>query len=79
MPVLRNVTWIGGPQDGAVVSVPHEATWVSVLEDRRAPARITPVEGEPPPRALMRYSVPIIDGKIIWSQRVQANPPEGEI
>lgn len=79
MTVQRTVQWIGGPQDGAHVNIDAAATWVSVLEDRRAPARITPVEGEPPPRALMRYSVPIIDGKIVWSQRVQANPGEGEI
>lgn len=64
----RQVTWLGGIQDGAVVVVPAKSTWVNVLEDRRAP-KGAPTEQ----RALVRYTVPIIDGKIIWAQRVEAD------
>lgn len=75
------VQWVGGPQDGGMVDVAEGVTWVTVLEDRRASAPIPPAEpdGTKPPRSLMRYSVPIIDGRIIWAQRVQADPKDGEI
>lgn len=73
MAVMRQVTWLGGIQDGAVVSVPHDTTWVNVLEDRRSAVPIKPDPDKPTPRALVRYTVPIIDNKIIWAQRVQAD------
>lgn len=63
-------TWVGGPQDGATVIIGDDVTWVAVLEDRRrnTPA---PAPGTADP-SLVRYSVPVIDGKIIWAQRVLA-------
>lgn len=65
----RTVTWIGGPQDGATVLIPATATWVTVLEDRSQPT------GQPTQkRSLVRYSVPVINNRIIWSQRVEADP-----
>lgn len=75
---LRNVQWVGGPQDGAVIAIPQGATWVAVLEDRRSAEPITPTEGKGVPRSLQRYSVPVINGRIIWAQRVEANPEEGD-
>jgi hypothetical protein len=71
---LRNVTWIGGPQDGGVVAVDANATWVAVLENNKHPS-IGPSD-QP---ALVRYSVPIIDGKILWAQRVLAKPEPGDL
>lgn len=80
MPTMRRVTWVGGPQDGGVVEVRDDVTWVAVLEDRRDPGyKHDPAKNDAPPRSLMRYTVPIIDGKIVWGQRVQANPGDGEI
>jgi hypothetical protein len=64
----REVIWLGGIQDGAHVLVPYDTTWVNVLEDRRAPKG-----GPTQERSLVRYTVPIIDDKIIWAQRVQAD------
>jgi hypothetical protein len=72
-PQQRTVQWVGGPQDGAYVAVPYGATWVAVLEDRRSPAQLAEPTS-PSPRALMRYTVPIIDHKIVWAQRVEADP-----
>jgi hypothetical protein len=62
---MRQVTWLGGREDGAVVSVPDDTSWVNVLE------ATTPTPGEAP-KALRRYTVPIIDDQIIWAQRVEA-------
>src|SRR4029079_16806773 len=57
----RNVQWVGGPQDGGWVTIPYEATWVSVLEDRRNPGYVPEPDGSKPPRSLQRYTVPVID------------------
>lgn len=62
---MSTATWIGGPQDGATVVVPEGVTWVTVLEDNRQP--VSPAEAKT--RSLIRYSVPVIDGKIVWAQR----------
>jgi hypothetical protein len=74
-PNTRTVQWVGGPQDGALVAIPYDATWVAVLEDRRNTAEPKPEPGTAP-RSLQRYSVPVIDHKIVWSQRVEANPED---
>lgn len=69
--------WIGGPQDGAWVDVKGGTPWVTVLEDRRDPGYVhDPASTDPPPRALMRYVVPVIDGRIVWAQRKQADHQE---
>lgn len=75
----RTVQWIGGPQDGAHVNVPYDATWVAVLEDRRASTPQPPVmpDGTKPPPSLQRYTVPIIEGRIVWAQRKAAGPEDG--
>lgn len=65
----RQVVWVGGPQDGGTVLIPKGATWVTVLEDRAKPAG-----GPTEKRSLVRYSVPVIDGRIIWAQRKEADP-----
>ena len=64
MPAMRRVTWVGGPQDGALVEVRSDITWVTVLENNAHPSL-----GPSPERSLVRYTVPIIDGKIMWGQR----------
>jgi len=66
---MPTAIWMGGPQDGAVIPVPKDVTWVTVLEDRAKKGVDT--DGQPY-RALVRYSVPIVDGKIIWAQRTEA-------
>lgn len=74
MPTMRRVTWIGGPQDGAVVEIRDDVTWVAVLENNKHVS-----EGPSDKPALVRYSVPVIEGRIVWAQRVLALPAEGEI
>lgn len=59
--------WVGGPLDGAYVTVADDATWVPVLEPQQR--RTDGTTG----RALIRYTVPVVDGKVIWSQRVEAD------
>jgi len=73
---LRTVQWVGGPQDGALVTIPGDATWVTVLEDRRNPGYVPTEDNDKPPRSLQRYTVPVIDGRIVWAQRVLAEHVE---
>ena len=65
--MTKTVTWLGGREDGAIVAVPDDTTWVTVLEVGPAST-----QNDAPPKSLTRYTVPIIEGHIVWAQRVEA-------